>query len=138
MYGETGEGVPEFSPVPDSSLVQRLHSVRSGNIIVLLKPGHYFHNTGKGSNHGSIHPLDLAVPLILAQGGIAPGWSPEPVSTVQVARTIADYLGIPMAGAARSLIHTALAGRVDNHRVRQAVIPPDAAAPVPVARANPR
>ena len=137
-YGETGNGSPELSSVPDTALVQRLQSARSGDILILLKTGHYFHNTGKGSHHGSIHPLDLGVPLILAQGGIAPGWSLEPVSTVQVARTIADYLGIPMAGAAPSLIQPLVTGPVDNRRIRHTAIQPDGLGPVPVARVSPR
>jgi len=74
-------------------------SPRAGDLLVLLKPDHYFGNRGLGSHHGSQYEPDLAVPLILAQGGIAAGRSAERVSTTQVARTIADYLGFPIEGA---------------------------------------
>ena len=71
-------------------------SPRSGDLILLLKPGHYFGNLGIGSHHGSIHETDLAVPLILAQGDLPAGRRSERVSTAQIAHTIADYLGFPI------------------------------------------
>ncbi len=81
----------------------RLHneedSPRSGDLVVTLKPDHYFGNRGVGSHHGSPYQPDLAVPLVLAQSAIPAGRRTEPVSTTQVARTIANYLGFALEGA---------------------------------------
>jgi len=94
-------------------LIQGLNSPRSGDILVLLKPGTYTRETtgwlfglagwGEAANHGSIFESDLAVPLILAGGGVKPGVSTQPASTVNIARTIADYLGFSMPEAAERL-----------------------------------
>jgi hypothetical protein len=74
-------------------------SPRAGELIVSLRPGHYFGNRGVGSHHGSVHDPDRSVPLILAQGGVPAGRREERVSTTQVARTFADYVGFPLEGA---------------------------------------
>ena len=74
-------------------------SPRAGDILVTLKPDHYFGNHGAGSHHGSIWVPDLAVPLILAQGGLRAGHFAERVRNTQVARSIADYLGFSIEGA---------------------------------------
>jgi len=82
----------------DQMLLNALDSIRTSDIILLLKEGHYFGNSGHGSEHGSIFPGDLGVPLILAQGGVVPMRSEATLSTTQVAATIAAYLGIPADG----------------------------------------
>lgn len=74
-------------------------SPRSGDLILWLKPGHYFGNVGVGSHHGSMYETDLAVPLILAQSGLRAGHRAEPVSTTQIVRTIAEHLGFPVEAA---------------------------------------
>ena len=94
-------------------LIQGLNSPRSGDILALLKPGTYTTEVtgwlsgtarwGEAANHGSIFDSDLAVPLILAGGGVKAGVSTEPASTVNIARTIADYLGFSMPEAAERL-----------------------------------
>lgn len=71
-------------------------SPRAGELIVSLRPGHYFGNRGVGSHHGSAHEPDRWVPLILAQGGVPAGRNQERVSHTQVARTVADYVGFPI------------------------------------------
>jgi len=71
-------------------------SFRGGDLILLLKPGHYFGNLGVGSHHGSIHETDLAVPLILALGGLPSSRRAERVRTTQIVRTIAGFLGFPV------------------------------------------
>ena len=80
------------------ALVNNLDSGRTGDLILILKPGHYFGNKGYGSEHGSISAGDLGVPLILAQGGVVPLWPVDTVSTTQIAATIASYLGISVEG----------------------------------------
>lgn len=81
-----------------AALVNALDSPRIGDILVILKEGHYFGNNGSGSNHGSIFAGDLGVPLILAQGGVVAGRSSEPVSNTGIAASIAAYLDVPPEG----------------------------------------
>ena len=78
-------------------------SPRSGDLIVTLKPGHYFGNTGTGSDHGSVYSGDLNVPLVVAMPGGAAGHVDDAVSITQVAGTIAGYLGFRMDFADEAL-----------------------------------
>jgi predicted AlkP superfamily pyrophosphatase or phosphodiesterase len=78
-------------------------SPRAGDLIVTLLPGHYFGNTGVGSDHGSVYSGDLNVPLLVAMPGGAGGHVDDAVSITQVARTIAGYLGFPMDSADEAL-----------------------------------
>jgi len=78
-------------------------SPRAGDLILTLKPGHYFGNTGVGSEHGSIYSGDLNVPLLVAMPGGAGGHVDQPVSITQVAATIAGYLGFRMDSADQAL-----------------------------------
>jgi predicted AlkP superfamily pyrophosphatase or phosphodiesterase len=75
-------------------------SARAGDLILTLKPGHYFPSAGgAGSDHGSIYKSDLNVPLLVAAPGGAGGHVTDAVSITQVAGTIAGYLGFPMDSA---------------------------------------
>ena len=87
-------------------------SVRSGDLILTLQPGHYFGNTGTGSDHGSVYSGDLNVPLLVAMPGVAGGHVNEPVSITQVAATIAGYLGFTMESADAPLpVHAGAGGQ---------------------------
>lgn len=94
-----------FTSVPPDrqALLAGLNSERMGDVILILKQGHYVGNNGHGSNHGSIFPGDLNVPLLLGQAGVVPLHSAAPVSTTQIAATIARYLGIPSDGLSPAL-----------------------------------
>jgi len=85
----------------------RVHSpedaARSGDLIVVLRLGHYFDNKGIGSQHGSPYADDTGIPLALAAPGVASGHTDMPVRITQVARTIASYLGFPMESAEPAL-----------------------------------
>jgi predicted AlkP superfamily pyrophosphatase or phosphodiesterase len=74
-------------------------SPRDGDLIVTLQPGHYFGNTGVGSDHGSVYRGDLNVPLLVAMPGGAGGHVDDAVSITQVAGTVAAYLGFRMDSA---------------------------------------
>ena len=78
-------------------------SPRSGDLTIILRPDHYFGNTGVGSHHGSIYADDLSVPLLMAMPGAPAGHVSKSVSNTQVARTIADYIGFAMDSAAPAL-----------------------------------
>ena len=74
-------------------------SPRMGDVIITLREGHYFGNPATGSYPGSASPSDVGVPLVVAIPSVAQRRVNEPVSTTQIARTIADYLGFPMPTA---------------------------------------
>jgi predicted AlkP superfamily pyrophosphatase or phosphodiesterase len=78
-------------------------SVRVGDLILTLKAGHYFGNTGTGSDHGSVYTGDLNVPLLVAMPGVAGGHVGDAVSITQVAGTVAGYLGFRMDSADKAL-----------------------------------
>jgi len=72
---------------------------RAGDLILTLRPGHYFGNVGKGSHHGAPTEDDLNIPLLIAMPGAGTGHQPNRVSVTQIARTIADFVGFPMESA---------------------------------------
>lgn len=74
-------------------------SPRAGDLIVTLQRGHYFGNTGIGSQHGSVYSEDLSIPLLVSMPRVPGGHVSEPVSHTQIARTIAEFLGFPMDSA---------------------------------------
>lgn len=77
-----------------ASMLAQLESPRSGDIVLLLRPGRYFGNTEPtGAQHGSMFSSDLAIPLVIAQGGAGPGRSPAPISTQDISPIVAAYLG---------------------------------------------
>jgi predicted AlkP superfamily pyrophosphatase or phosphodiesterase len=88
-------------------------SPRDGDLILTLQPGHYFGNTGAGSDHGSVYSGDLNVPLLVAMPGSTGGHVNDAVSITQVAGTIAGYLGFPMDSADEALpVRRTLHGRI--------------------------
>jgi predicted AlkP superfamily pyrophosphatase or phosphodiesterase len=91
------------SAVADVRMRGTEDSPRAGDLIVTLQPGHYFGNTGVGSEHGSVYSGDLNVPLLVAVPGGAGGHVEDAVSITQVAGTIAGYLGFPMNSADEAL-----------------------------------
>jgi arylsulfatase A-like enzyme len=95
-------------------------SPRDGDLIVTLQPGHYFGNTGVGSDHGSVYSGDLNVPLLVAMPGGAGGHVDDAVSITQVARTVAAYLGFRMDSADEALpVRRAPRDRVGPGRQRR-------------------
>ncbi len=96
-YGYTtiGEERPDAGRI--TRLLAALESPQSGDVLLLLKHGRYFaNNEADGAPHGSIFADDLAIPLVIAQGGAAPGRSAAPISTLEISRIIAAYLGFSM------------------------------------------
>jgi len=80
-----------------TAMVGSIDSARSGDILLLLKAGRYMGNQETtGAQHGSIFQKDLAIPLVIAQGGAAAGHSPVALTTTDIARIIATYLGFTL------------------------------------------
>lgn len=105
LYGERSDGSLQLQPVPAeiSDLIVNLNSRRSGDVLILLRSGRYFFRLqdleylwGVGSSHGSGNGPDLAVPLILAGGGVITGQSTRQVRTVNIAKTVSQYLGFDL------------------------------------------
>ena len=92
-----------FSSVSTVRVRSAGDSPRDGDLILTLQPGHYFGNTGVGSDHGSVYSGDLNVPLLVAMPGGAGGHVDDAVSITQVAGTIAGYLGFRMDSADEAL-----------------------------------
>jgi len=93
--------------LPDTPLVRaalrNFNPKRSGDILVLFRP-HYFINNFNGEvtacNHGGPWTYDTFVPIIFAGAGLQPMDVFRRVETVDVARTLAAWLGTkPPSGA---------------------------------------
>jgi arylsulfatase A-like enzyme len=87
------------------SLIQKLDSPRSGDVLIVLKDGYYFDDPEQyPGNHGGLAKTDLHIPLILAGPGIRPGKDKCPVSNTQVAATVYRFLtGNDLSGTERIL-----------------------------------
>jgi hypothetical protein len=101
---ELAERLTGASPAVESVRVHGAgDAARSGDLIVVLRPGHYFDNPGAGSHHGSPYRDDTEIPLAVAAPGVAGGHTQVPVRITQVAGTIARYLDFRMETAEAAL-----------------------------------
>jgi len=96
---EIGADAALANSVSYARLRQDSDSPRSGDLVVFLKPGHYFGNTGLGSHHGNADALDLAVPLVIAQPGGPAGHTGLDAGITRIAATVAGFLGFAADGA---------------------------------------
>jgi len=69
------------------------HSENSGDLF-LVPTENYIHMDSTGTTHGTAHDCDTHIPLIIAGSGIKKTMRQDPVWTVDVAPTVAAYLGI--------------------------------------------
>lgn len=74
-------------------VARSFHPKVSGDLVLVPDP---FWVSGRttGTTHGSPYAYDTAVPLLLAGAGIKAGRYPQRVSTLDIAPTLADLLGI--------------------------------------------
>jgi hypothetical protein len=92
-------------PLNDDPIGERIrrsfHPGRSGDVAVVLNPYHLLGSPfSKGTTHGSPHPYDTHVPLLIYGRGIRAGAHTEPTNPLAVATILARSLGIePPAGA---------------------------------------
>jgi hypothetical protein len=77
------------------------HPARSGDVAVVLKPYHLSGDAKtRGSTHGSPHPYDTHVPLLICGPGVRPGRRDEAVTPQAVAAVLARCLRVePPHGA---------------------------------------
>jgi len=104
---------------PDTPLYRAVldnhHPKRSGDVFVVFEP-HWFINDFDGlvvaTTHGSPWRYDTFVPVIFAGPGIAPGTVHREIRTVDVAPTVAAYLGIkPPSGSVGQVLTEVVVGR---------------------------
>lgn len=79
------------------SVLRNFHSKRSGDIFVVFQPNHFindFDGLVVASSHGSPWPYDTDVPLIFAGHKLKSCVIERTVLTVDVATTLAAYMGV--------------------------------------------
>jgi arylsulfatase A-like enzyme len=82
---------------------------RSGDLVIVAEA--YWTLAGRGvfaAMHGSMHPYDTHVPLILFGGGIKPGRSTTAATPADIAPTLAQLAGIRMPKAEGRVLREAL------------------------------
>jgi predicted AlkP superfamily pyrophosphatase or phosphodiesterase len=84
-------------------VVRNFHAKRSGDVFLVFEPN-WFINDFDGlvvaSTHGSPWNYDTHVPIVFVGSGMQPGVVQRPVQTVDVAVTLAAFLGIKMPSGA--------------------------------------
>jgi hypothetical protein len=68
---------------------------RSGDLAFELAPGCLITPGSAGTTHGTPHAYDREVPLVIFGPGVDPGQDDGPARTVDLAPTLAAWLGIP-------------------------------------------
>jgi predicted AlkP superfamily pyrophosphatase or phosphodiesterase len=99
-YGRTRilEGRLPRTDVGDR-IERSFHPRLSGDLVLVTEP-FWVPGTLSGTTHGSPYAYDTHVPLLLAGPGIRPGRYPARASTLDLAPTLADLLGLlPPAGS---------------------------------------
>jgi predicted AlkP superfamily pyrophosphatase or phosphodiesterase len=93
------------------SVRRSFHPDRCGDVYVVIQPYHLFlAQLSTGTNHGTPHPYDTHVPLLVYGPGIAGGPRSERVTPQAIAATFAHYLGIPPPAAAEAQVPASLFG----------------------------
>jgi predicted AlkP superfamily pyrophosphatase or phosphodiesterase len=83
----------EYTRSPLSLLQNGFHPKRSGDVVMLIKPGFIEWQRKTGTNHGSPFSYDTHVPLIFFGHRIRPGNSVRPVQITDIAPTLSVLLG---------------------------------------------
>lgn len=97
------------------------HPERSGDLILVPKENWFFVPGRDGrtvATHGTLHPYDARVPVILFGAGIQPGRYSQPATPADIAPTLAHLAGFSMPQATGRVLREALALPEKNHIVR--------------------
>ena len=83
---------------------------RSGDIILVGRVNWYFGPRGdpSGTTHGTSHPYDRRVPVILLGAGVKPGRYAGTASPADVAPSLGQIIGVPMPKAEGRVLREAL------------------------------
>jgi len=99
--------------LPATDIARRVarsyHPKVSGEVVLVQEP-FWVPNRTTGTTHGSPYAYDTSVPLLLGGAGIRPGRYTERVSTLDLAPTLAELLGVPQPSGCE--------GRVLAHALR--------------------
>jgi hypothetical protein len=88
-------GIPAEDAI-GSSVRRSFYPDRSGDVVAILKPYHLFSNPLlTGTTHGTPHPYDTHVSLLVYGPGVRPGTYEQPVTPQAAAAILAHALGIP-------------------------------------------
>lgn len=71
---------------------------RSGDVLIIPKP-YWIMTNSSAATHGTLHPYDQRVPVILMGKPFKPGRYPAPASPADITPTFASLIGLPMPGA---------------------------------------
>jgi predicted AlkP superfamily pyrophosphatase or phosphodiesterase len=86
--------------LPMTDLSRRIaaswHPKRSGDVVIVPAPYWTEKWAEKGATHGSSYAYDTRVPMLFAGAGIRPGRRADPVTTLDIAPTLAVLLGVLM------------------------------------------
>jgi predicted AlkP superfamily pyrophosphatase or phosphodiesterase len=83
---------------------------RSGDLVLIGKPFWFFTGRGDtaGTTHGTSHPYDRQVPVILLGAGVRPGHYMQPASPADLAPTLAQQIGVKLPKAEGRVLKEAL------------------------------
>jgi predicted AlkP superfamily pyrophosphatase or phosphodiesterase len=85
---------------------------RSGDLLLVPKENWFFvpgRDSKTVATHGTAHPYDARVPVILYGAGIKPGRYSQPATPADIAPTLATLVGFTMPEATGRVLHEALA-----------------------------
>lgn len=80
----------------DGAIENGFYFPRSGDLILVPKFRVYAGRDGSdGAMHGTPHPYDTEVPIVVVGPGIVPGEDSRRVTPRQIAETLTEALGLP-------------------------------------------
>jgi hypothetical protein len=82
---------------------------RSGDLMIILKENWLFAATG--TSHGTLHPYDQRVPVLLYGAGIRPGVRNDAATPADLAVTVASLVGVQLPSADGRILTAALKKR---------------------------
>jgi hypothetical protein len=92
--GQLDRGVPAGDAV-GRAVARSYHPSRCGDVAVVLKPYYLMSAKLTGTNHGSPHPYDTHVPLLVYGSGVRAAVRADRVTPQAVAAILARALGVP-------------------------------------------
>lgn len=104
------EGIPADDRL-GQAVLRSFHPERCGDLFPISRPYYFVSSYLTGTSHGTPHPYDTHVPLVVYGTGIRPQISQEPVTPQAAAVVLAHALGIPAPQKAEvSLPRSLIAG----------------------------